>query len=217
MALYVRSNKAMGELRRRLLAAGIELSEADVRPTDRFLMERFITGSIAVEIGETDASEATTQLLNPRIKSTEFRPTLSALSFDIETDMKAEQLYSIGVYSVQESVVFMLGDAAWREKLVGSEDSLQSRTENSRSTLRESSNDNSALRIEVLPSERAVITAFIDHVARIDPDVTIGWNVVNFDLRCLQRVCDRLKMKLSLGRATVGQPQTIAWREARER
>ena len=120
MALYVRSNKAMGELRRRLLAAGIELSEADVRPTDRFLMERFITGSIAVEIGETDASEATTQLLNPRIKSTEFRPTLSALSFDIETDMKAEQLYSIGVYSVQESIVFMLGDAAWREKLAGS-------------------------------------------------------------------------------------------------
>ena len=101
MALYVRSNKAMGELRRRLLAAGIELSEADVRPTDRFLMERFITGSIAVEISETDASEAKTQLLNPRIKSTEFRPMLSALSFDIETDMKAEQLYSIGVYSVR--------------------------------------------------------------------------------------------------------------------
>ena len=99
MALYVRSNKAMGELRRRLLAAGIELSEADVRPTDRFLMERFITGSIAVEISETDASEATTQLLNPRIKSTEFRPRLSALSFDIETDMKAEQLYSCLLYT----------------------------------------------------------------------------------------------------------------------
>ena len=92
MALYVRSNKAMGELRRRLIAAGIELSEADVRPTDRFLMERFITGSIDVEVGETDANEATTQLLNPRIKSTEFRPTLSALSFDIETAMKAGQL-----------------------------------------------------------------------------------------------------------------------------
>jgi DNA polymerase-2 len=217
MALYVRSNKAMGELRRRLLAAGIELSEADVRPTDRFLMERFITGSIAVEIGETDASEATTQLLNPRIKSTEFRPTLSALSFDIETDMKAEQLYSIGVYSVQESVVFMLGDAAWREKLAGSADVIQNSAGNSRSAPRKSNNENSALRIEVLSSERAVITAFLDHVARVDPDVLIGWNVVNFDLRCLQRVCDRLKMKLSLGRATAGQPQTVAWREARER
>ena len=215
MALYVRSNKAMGELRRRLLAAGIELSEADVRPTDRFLMERFITGSIAVEIGKTDASEATTQLLNPRIKSTEFRPTLSALSFDIETDMKAEQLYSIGVYSVQESVVFMLGDATWREKLAGSADVIQSSAVNSRSAPRKSNKEKSALRIEVLSSERAVITAFLDHVARVDPDVLIGWNVVNFDLRCLQRVCDRLKMKLSLGRATAGQPQTVAWREAR--
>ena len=150
-------------------------------------MERFITGSIAVEIGETDASEAATQLLNPRIKSTEFRPTLSALSFDIETDMKAEQLYSIGVYSVQESVVFMLGDAAWREKLAGSADVIQNSAENSSSAPRKSNKENSALRIEVLSSERAVITAFLDHVARVDPDVLIGWNVVNFDLRCLQR------------------------------
>ena len=198
LALYVKTTKAMGEIGRKLNAAGVELSEADVRAPDRFLMERFITGSLAFEY-ETESSKTAKPLLNPRIKSAEFRPTLSALSFDIETDMKAEKLYSIAAYSTQASKVFMLGDAEWREKL------------NVRAGA------DAPFHIEVLPNERAVISAFLDHVAEVDPDVMIGWNVVNFDLRCLQRICDRLKMKLTLGRPVGGEPQPVLWREARER
>ena len=208
LALYVRTTNAMGEIRRKLIAAGVELSEADVRVPDRFLMERFITGSLAFEseAGPSAAEKSThmqsslsAPFCNPRIKSAEFRPTLSALSFDIETDRKAEQLYSIAAYSTHSSKVFMLGDARWREKLTARADV------------------NAPLLIEVLPNERAVISAFLDHVAEVDPDVLIGWNVVNFDLRCLQRICDRLKMKLTLGRCVGGEPQAILWREARER
>ena len=208
LALYVRTTNAMGEIRRKLIAAGVELSEADVRAPDRFLMERFITGSLAFESEpEPSVDEKITHthsslsapLCNPRIKSAEFRPTLSALSFDIETDRKAEQLYSIAAYSTHSSKVFMLGDAQWREKLTARADV------------------NAPLLIEVLPNERAVISAFLDHVAEVDPDVLIGWNVVNFDLRCLQRICDRLKMKLTLGRCVGGEPQAVLWREARER
>ncbi len=208
LALYVRTTNAMGEIRRKLIAAGVELSEADVRAPDRFLMERFITGSLAFEseAGPSAAEKSThTQsslsapFCNPRIKSAEFRPTLSALSFDIETDRKAEQLYSIAAYSTHSSKVFMLGDAQWREKLTARADV------------------NAPLLIEVLPNERAVISAFLDHVAEVDPDVLIGWNVVNFDLHCLQRICDRLKMKLTLGRCVGGEPQAVLWREARER
>jgi DNA polymerase-2 len=208
LALYVRTTNAMGEIRRKLIAAGVELSEADVHAPDRFLMERFITGSLAFEseAGPSAAEKSThTQsslsatFFDPRIKSAEFRPTLSALSFDIETDRKAEQLYSIAAYSTHSSKVFMLGDAQWREKLTARADV------------------NAPLLIEVLPNERAVISAFLDHVAEVDPDVLIGWNVVNFDLRCLQRICDRLKMKLTLGRCVGGEPQAVLWREARER
>ena len=208
LALYVRTTNAMGEIRRKLIAAGVELSEADVRAPDRFLMERFITGSLAFEseAGPSAAEKSThTQsslsapFCNPRIKSAEFRPTLSALSFDIETDRKAEQLYSIAAYSTHSSKVFMLGDAQWREKLTARADV------------------NAPLLIEVLPNERAVISAFLDHVAEVDPDVLIGWNVVNFDLHCLQRICDRLKMKLTIGRCVGGEPQAVLWREARER
>ena len=208
LALYVKTTKAMGEIRRKLIAAGVELSEADVRASDRFLMERFITGSLAFECEtgllktaeSTKAQSSTCEpLLNPRVKSAEFRPTLSALSFDIETDMKAEKLYSIAAYSTQASKVFMLGDAEWREKLNARAGAI------------------APLHIEVLPSERAVISAFLDHVAEVDPDVMIGWNVVNFDLRCLQRICDRLKMKLTLGRSASGEQHTVVWRESRER
>jgi DNA polymerase-2 len=40
----------------------------------------------------------------------------------------------------------------------------------------------------------------LDWVAQYDPDILIGWNVINFDLWYLQRVCDHLGMRLALGR-----------------
>lgn len=195
MALYTRSAKAMGELRRRLVAQGVELSEAEVRPADRFLMERFITGSVIFpRDGKYERGKPIVQL-NPPLKSRVYRPALRALSVDIETDMKGEQLYSIGVYCANEALVFMVGDASWRER-VKKERSKQ---------------------LEILPSERAVIKAFLAHVQKLDPDVLIGWNVVNFDLRCLQRMCDRLRMPLALGRPINSIPQPVVWREALER
>ncbi len=192
MALYAPTANALAELRRRLLASGVALSEADIRPSDRFLMERFITASLAF-----DAGAASTQLSNPRIKAAPYRPTLAALSIDIETDMQAETLYSIAAFGAESRVVFMVGDAAWRDRLEKQEE-------------RESD-----FRLEILPSERAVILAFIEHVRVVDPDVLIGWNVVNFDLRTLQRVCDRLRLSLRLGRGEEGEASDVVWREAR--
>ena len=194
MALYAKSGKAMAELRRRLIARGVELSEADVRPVDRFLMERFVTGSLHVP--HSPSAPAATPVVRP----SDYRPRLTALSFDIETDRQAEQLYSIGCYSHAESVVFMVGDARWRARAAALARELAPE-----------------LRLEILGSERAVISAFVEHVGLIDPDVLLGWNVVNFDLRCLQRVCDRLRMPLALGRAAEGEAQEVSWREARDR
>jgi DNA polymerase-2 len=46
----------------------------------------------------------------------------------------------------------------------------------------------------------------------IDPDVLMGWNVVNFDLRCLQEFADAHKVALNLGRNN----EPVSWRQSRD-
>ena len=41
---------------------------------------------------------------------------------------------------------------------------------------------------------------FSTGLLQYDPDVLIGWNVINFDTRYLQRVADHLGRRLLLGR-----------------
>ena len=199
MALYAKSTRVMGELRRRLVAEGVAISEADVRASDRYLMERFISGSLYFEVNPTQRAENTPPTLHqPRIKSGVYRPKLSALSIDIETDWQAEQLFSIACYSPTTAVVYMVGSSEWRHKVEAQAGAADSP------------------RLEILPSERAVLKAFLDLVQACDPDVLIGWNVVNFDLRVLQTLCDRFKMPFALGRKVNGAAAPVVWREARE-
>jgi DNA polymerase-2 len=59
--------------------------------------------------------------------------------------------------------------------------------------------------------EKTLLRDFVDAFSAIDPDIIIGWNVINFDLRLLQRKADEHGIALALGRAR-GRPD---WRESR--
>src|SRR4029077_7490207 len=48
--------------------------------------------------------------------------------------------------------------------------------------------------------ERAALDAFCARVKEIDPDVLIGWNVIDFDLTMLERAAGRLNPPFFLGR-----------------
>ena len=48
--------------------------------------------------------------------------------------------------------------------------------------------------------EAALLGAFEERVAELDPDVLLGWNVVDFDLRVLERRGRELHVPLALGR-----------------
>ncbi|MGI9288776.1 MAG: DNA polymerase II [Pseudomonadales bacterium] len=61
--------------------------------------------------------------------------------------------------------------------------------------------------------ERRVIENFLTWVAELDPDVLIGWNVVQFDLLVLQQCCDRLKLPFTLGR----NKNPVIWRQSRQK
>jgi DNA polymerase-2 len=51
------------------------------------------------------------------------------------------------------------------------------------------------------PTEKHVLRRFLEWVGAIDPDVLTGWNVVDFDLAVLQRLCRRHGLRCALGRS----------------
>jgi len=54
---------------------------------------------------------------------------------------------------------------------------------------------------QVLSDERACLDAFLAHVRTADPDVLTGWNVGDFDLPVLRRLCRAAGLRCALGRA----------------
>lgn len=53
---------------------------------------------------------------------------------------------------------------------------------------------------ECFPDERALLERFIAILDEVDPDILTGWNVVDFDLTVLQRLCRRHGLPFRLGR-----------------
>ncbi len=186
VGVYAKHFRQLGQLARKLQLHNIPLLEADVRPHDRYLMERFITAGVQVEGGE--AAQST--ILNCRLKpEPDYRPVLKVVSLDIETSEHAE-LYSIAVDGMAERVVYMLGEPP---------------SESSRPTEAVEPLD---FALVYCPSRKALIESLIAWFARNDPDVLIGWNVIQFDLRVLQKTADQCGVPLLLGRGRT----PIEWR-----
>ncbi len=164
---------------------GLEPLEADINPADRFLMERFVAGAALLR-GEPRPAGRHLVLDNPAMKTLEYRPALKVVSYDIETAMEGLQLFSIAVHGSwgeeQTRRVFMLGEGAQQDF------------------------------VDSFGSQEQVLQAFLDWVAEYDPDVLIGWNVINFDTWYLQRLSDKLGRRLLLGR----DRRPAHWRELDE-
>jgi len=148
----------------------IKCYEDDIRPDDRYLMERFITADVDFLCYP--------HMSSPGVKckkSTEkLAINLSMLSLDIECSMAGE-LYSIGLYSNNEfefKCVLMIGKP-------------QVDTEPY---------------IVWLEDEKQLLIELIKQVSIIDADIFIGWNVINFDFRLLQKRCDLYHLKFTIGR-----------------
>lgn len=182
VAVYFHSHRQARRAADILRENGLDPLESDINPAERFLMERFITGS-AVLRGEPRRRGQHIVLNNPKIKSIFYKPALRVVSYDIETSMAGLQLYSIAVHGRYQgemvSRVFMCGEGA--------------------------RGDN----VETCGNQSQLLQAFLDWIAAYDPDVLIGWNVVNFDTWYLQRVAEHVKKRLTLGR----DGREIHWRE----
>ncbi|MFA9283499.1 DNA polymerase II [Comamonas sp. SY3] len=186
LGVYAKHYRQLGKLARGLKQIGVSLLEADVRPHERYLMERFITAGVQVEGGLLQGSTVVDCKLLP---AAAYRPALKLVSLDIETSQH-QDLYSIALDGAGQRVVFMLGDAPAPGGQAGPPEPARDFV------------------LIYCASRKAMIEQLNDWFARHDPDVIVGWNVVQFDLRVLQKTADDCATPLLLGRE--GRP--IAWR-----
>ncbi len=171
LGLYCRQHRHLIQLEKRLRGAGLDVYEADIRPPERYLMERFITAPVQFA-GTPDADGV---LLDAVLKPAPgYRPRLRLVSLDIETTERGE-LYSIALEGCGQRQVYMLGPAN------GDSAGLD-------------------FPLEYCDSRAQLLERLNGWMARHDPDAIIGWNLVQFDLRVLHEHSQRLKVPLLLGR-----------------
>ncbi|PDO85080.1 DNA polymerase II [Kosakonia pseudosacchari] len=177
--LYCRAHRQLMRIEKMLRDDGITVYEADIRPPERFLMERFITAPVWV-----DGTPQGAALVDARLKpSPHYRPPLKWVSLDIETSRHGE-LYCIGLEGCGQRTVYMLGPENGNAQGLDFE-------------------------LEYVASRPQLLEKLNAWFAAHDPDVIIGWNVVQFDLRVLQKSAERYRVPLTLGR----NGSELEWRE----
>jgi DNA polymerase-2 len=171
LGLYCQQHGQLMRLETALRKAGVDMFEADVRPPERYMMERFITAP--VRFSGTPNAEGL--LLDAQMKpDPDYRPSLRLVSLDIETTAQGE-LYSIALEGCGERQVYMLGPPNGDDSEVD-------------------------FQLEYCDSRTLLLKRLNEWFARHDPDAIIGWNVVQFDLRVLHEHARRLAVPLKLGR-----------------
>ncbi|WP_210396895.1 DNA polymerase II [Motiliproteus sediminis] len=178
-ALYLPALDSLYRARDVLRAAGVTLYEEDIRPAERYLMERFIGAGMEVEADTVEQwpGGVRSPLHDPRLRASDYRPRLRLLSLDIETAIDHHELYSIGLAGEGLERVLMKGQGE----------------------------DSATLRF--LPDERALLKALEQELADFDPDLIVGWNLIQFDIRYLVRCAERCGVSLHLGRG--GAPLSV--------
>jgi len=188
-AIYCERYALHLQLRNQAESLNLPLWEAEIKPSSRFLMERYLNGSVQL-LANSQPLDATTPIpsktiratdyiTSPKIKASQYQPNLRVMSVDIETSMPSktqkEKLYSIGFVTERkdqfgthrETRVMMLGDPS-----VNTMDTDKPHPE----------------WLQLFKNVKSLLIAANEYVTAVDPDVFIGWNVIKFDFVVLERV-----------------------------
>lgn len=151
---------------------GLRTFEADIRPLERFLMDRRLYAQVHIS-GPAEMKNSLLTFTNPELKPGSFFPSPKILSFDIETG-KDGKLLSLGYCfrgsGATEDCVFVLGKELSQDKVL------------------------------FCPTEKNLLEAFQQAVQRLDPDIITGWNVIGFDFHFLEKKSKQVRTPLVLGR-----------------
>ena len=187
-AVYFLTLRDFYQAREVLKQRSIKCYEDDIRPDDRFLMERFITADITFDGQQVNGAlnadnhyRRFEQVKCKRIdKAQQCDIVLSTVSLDIECAMSGE-LYSIGLYSENCQQVLM----------IATEQEIKRENEST-----------AAHEVDIVwqADERQLLLSLLAWFTQHDPDIIMGWNVINFDFDLLQKRYDLHGIKFSIGR-----------------
>jgi DNA polymerase-2 len=173
VSCYFSSLKHYYNAAKRLKAQHIKVYEDDIRPVDRFLMERFIKGSVWAQ-GRPIKSHPYPVLTDAKFKkNNDFTPHFSSLSLDIECNGEGV-LFSIGLVGAHIDTVLMVGQPQDTSEL--------------------------EFNLHWCVDEIDLLNQLCIHIETVDPDVIIGWNVIEFDFSVLHARAEALGVELPLGR-----------------
>ncbi|TVL52458.1 DNA polymerase II [Shewanella algae] len=178
-ALYSRSRQQMRLLQKQAQDQGMLLYEADLKPQQRFLIERFIALDAEFYGDFSQESGALKRFVASRARKASLDNIgLALVSLDLECSMQGE-LYSAGLYGRDRD-----GELFQRVYMIGQA-------------------PNGPDYIHWVRDEAALLQALIDWFSLWDPDIIIGWSVVSFDLALLSRRYAHHGIEARLGRGGV--------------
>lgn len=183
-AVYFDSRRQLAAFSRRMERDGASIYESDLKPSERFLMERFLTGGIFVD-GKPLRHERFTEFLTPRLQPGDFRPTLRWLSVDIETDGVDGSVLSVAASRPELARVFLLDAVHWSPGARGDMESWATRRD---------------VELSVHRDEQSLLKGVFAWLRAEDPDAIIGWNVIDFDLSYLMRRARIYGQRFEVGR-----------------
>ncbi|MDP5253537.1 MULTISPECIES: DNA polymerase II [unclassified Vibrio] len=180
-----------------LAQADITSYEDDIRLADRFLMERFIQGSMAF-VGHNYTLPRYRRVQQAKVRPVEYQPKLTMVSLDIECSQKGI-LYSVGLYSELDKRVIMVGEPSSSARSTNSRDDKNDAIDH-RDDNNPPLSDASSTPIQWVTNEKALLIALTEWFDRFDPDVIIGWNVIDFDFRLLFQRAQYHHLAFAIGR-----------------
>lgn len=155
----------------------VQCYEADIRFAYRAMMDWGVHSLFSFSDGEVTKGEDVDIIIdNPNIFSIdkEYMPSLSILSFDIESDKETEAIFCLSCYgkTVEGKVR--------KKELIVSEEPVKGASH--------------------FATEKELLESFVTYINEQDPDVITGWNVIDFDFALLQSRMKRAKVKFTIGR-----------------
>lgn len=176
--IIAKSPRDIPKLRKLFEDHNIPCFEADIQFVRRYFIDKNILSTINIK-GESKKGQYSNHYFdNPEIspgpKECPIEPRM--LSFDIETNEDASKLYSISIYSDKTKKVFIIENEQIKQKKLK--------------------------KAIIVKDEKKLIQEFIKEIKKDDPDILVGWHVIDFDLQVLAKKAKEYDIVFDLGRSS---------------
>jgi DNA polymerase-2 len=169
---YCGNHALMQQTAKRLRSAGYAVFESDVSPMWRYLMERMVGGSMRVA-GPPGRFGQFMNFTNPHLRGEAFTPELEVMAVCVDTG-DGEAIREIACVDGSQSHTFIINNAP-------AETSKQNNT-------------------RLYNDERQLLIDFLAHIRERDPDIIIGWKIIDTVLKTIQERCEKNGVPFEPGR-----------------